>query len=109
MDQERICEKVTTEIINEFRLPRTVCHSFILQRAGWLFAAGFNEGRSERGNWKQIIQCTKEGTPIRTWDSITIAARTLGIERSHISRCAKGRKNYKTAGGFGWKYGYYRI
>ncbi len=51
---------------------------------------------------KPISQYTKDGTWIRDWNGLTEAAETLGIDRGHISGCARGRR--KSAGGFIWKY-----
>jgi len=53
---------------------------------------------------KSIVQYSKEGILIREWKSILEAAKTLGISDSIISACCKGKKGYKSAGGFLWKY-----
>ena len=49
-----------------------------------------------------IIQKTKDGKIIKEWDSLQKAADELGIERSNISHCLRGR--IKTSGGFKWEY-----
>lgn len=41
---------------------------------------------------------------IKEWDSIRSAADQLHHSPSHIGNCCRGRKPYKTAGGFIWKY-----
>lgn len=51
---------------------------------------------------KPTQQYTKEGHWLRDWDSATEAGEALGIDRSDIGGCAKGR--LKSAGGFVWKY-----
>jgi group I intron endonuclease len=49
-----------------------------------------------------IIQKTKDGEIIKKWESLQQAADELGIERSNISHCLRGR--IKTSGGFKWEY-----
>ena len=49
-----------------------------------------------------IIQKTKDGEIIKEWESLQQAADELGIERSNISHCLRGR--IKTSGGFKWEY-----
>ena len=49
-----------------------------------------------------IVQKTKEGEIIKEWDSLQQAADELGIERSNISHCLRGK--LKTSGGFKWEY-----
>lgn len=53
---------------------------------------------------KKVNQYDKDGTLIRSWDSITIASETLNIHKSTISACCKGNAGKKTAGGFIWKH-----
>ena len=53
-------------------------------------------------NKKRIMQYQKDDTPIREWPSIREAGEALGIQKTNISKCAKGR--IKFAGGFIWKY-----
>lgn len=50
----------------------------------------------------QIDKKTKE--IICEFHSLIEAQRQTGIDRTSISRCCNGIKNYKTAGGFMWKY-----
>lgn len=49
-----------------------------------------------------IIQKTKDGEIIKEWESLQQAADELGIERSNISHCLRGR--IKTSGGYIWEY-----
>lgn len=54
---------------------------------------------------KPIVQIDKNTNEIiKEWDSIMDAERALGIDNGHISACCKGKKYYKTVGGFKWKY-----
>ena len=103
MIQERVYIQLTEEIINEFRLPRTTCYSFIKRRIERAYGIGYDTGRKKGGSPKQIVQLTKDGRAIKVWENISIAGKALGIDRSHITSCARGKR--KTAGGFKWKYG----
>ncbi len=49
-----------------------------------------------------IIQKSKDGEVINQWDSLQQASDELGIERSNISHCLRGR--IKTSGGYIWEY-----
>ena len=49
-----------------------------------------------------IIQKSKDGEIINQWNSLQQAADELGIERSNISHCLRGR--IKTSGGYIWEY-----
>lgn len=54
-----------------------------------------------RRSGKRVIQMAMDGTPLRIWESQTIAAEELGIDKSSISKVCNGR--WGTAGGFKWK------
>lgn len=58
--------------------------------------------RAAKGHQKKIDQYDLEGKYIKTWDGINIASDTLGLSRSHITDCCKGRL-VKT-GGYMWEY-----
>lgn len=51
---------------------------------------------------KQVCQISINGVLIKTWDSISCAARELGISKGSIGNVCLGHK--KTAGGFVWVY-----
>jgi group I intron endonuclease len=51
---------------------------------------------------KPIIQYTIDGKFIKEWDSIISASISLNINDGNI--CSNLKGNYKTAGGFVWKY-----
>lgn len=59
---------------------------------------------SENRPKKKVLQCTLDETIIKEWKSITAASKALNISKSSISACALGKKNFKTAGGFIWKF-----
>jgi hypothetical protein len=51
---------------------------------------------------KPVVQYTTSGEFIRQWESGATASRELGIHKSDITRCCKGKA--KSAGGFQWMY-----
>jgi hypothetical protein len=51
---------------------------------------------------KSINQYSKNGTRIKTWDSILSVEKICGINNSNISQCCQGKR--KTVGGFIWRY-----
>ena len=62
---------------------------------------GGNEAAKEKLSIP-ILQFSKGGTLIKEWPSLNEAEHQLGIFRSSICYCLKGR--YKSAGGFVWRY-----
>ena len=53
---------------------------------------------------KPISQFSKTGELIATFNSITEAAQSTGINIGNIGSCVAGNKKHKTAGGYIWKY-----
>ena len=53
-------------------------------------------------NRKAVNQYSKDGKFLKTWTSITEAARELSLQDSKISSVCKGTR--KSTGGFVWKY-----
>lgn len=53
---------------------------------------------------KQVAQYDMNMNLIKIWGSTMEAQRNLNINNSHISACCLNKKNYKTAGGYKWKY-----
>lgn len=54
---------------------------------------------------KIVIQIDKEtNEPIKEWQSVTEAAKQLGICLNNISACCRGVNRHKSAGGYKWKY-----
>lgn len=51
---------------------------------------------------KKVDQRTINGEHIKTWDSMSEAARELGLKVSNISHCCSGRIN--TTGGYKWNF-----
>jgi hypothetical protein len=53
---------------------------------------------------RPVRQYNKAGQWLSDYESATHAERMTGVRQSNISRCCLGRKNYKTAGGYIWKF-----
>lgn len=53
---------------------------------------------------KAVLQYSFDGNFIREWVSTVDVETTLGIDRASISSCCNGKRYYKSAGGFIWKY-----
>jgi hypothetical protein len=58
--------------------------------------------RTGEAHQKKVNQYSLEGELIKTWEGINVAADTLGLSRSHITDCCKGR--LRKTGGYVWKY-----
>lgn len=55
-----------------------------------------------KANKIKVSQYAKDGTFIKTWDSISEAYEGLNIHGQHISSCCNNKR--KSAGGFVWRY-----
>ena len=51
---------------------------------------------------KRINQYSKDGTFIKTWESLHEIERELGLQATNICKCCKGK--IKSLGGYIWKY-----
>lgn len=71
-------------------------------QAGNRHAAGHPRYGSLNGAAKKVEQLTMDGAPIRIWDSIAEANGSLGIGKSCISNCCRGKSG--SAGGYVWRY-----
>jgi len=102
MKPEKIWEHLTTEIINEFLLPRSTCHQFIYNRIMRAYGTGYDAGCTRGAAKKKVIQMTKEGKVLKEWESMAQVERSLRINNASISKCCTGK--LLTSGGFRWKY-----
>lgn len=69
------------------------------------FAMGGRERNKKMlllANSKKVVQFDKEGNAIKTWDSMSQAARDLNLHVENICHCCKGK--IKETGGFLWLY-----
>lgn len=55
---------------------------------------------------KKVKQYDKNNNLLNTYASIMEASKETNIDRAHISTCCKGKKCYKSAGGYIWRYVY---
>ena len=53
---------------------------------------------------KPVLQYTKSGQFVAEYQSLKEAERKTGIRSSHISGCCLGKKWYKSAGNYIWKF-----
>lgn len=49
-----------------------------------------------------VDMCDKDGNVIASFDGVSEASRAMGVNASHISACARGKRH--TCGGYKWKY-----
>ena len=65
----------------------------------------FIDNRGDKLNKKKAVcQYTVDGVLLNTFCSMQEAQRQTGVHASNIIGCCRHRKNFKTAGGFTWKY-----
>ena len=57
---------------------------------------------AKNGRARKVNQYTLDGELIKTWDYITQAANNLGLHKTSITACCRGKMNQ--TGGFKWKY-----
>lgn len=57
---------------------------------------------SEKVRRKKVRQSTKDGTPIKDYESLSAASKENNIAKQNISACCLGKLN--TCGGYKWKY-----
>ena len=53
---------------------------------------------------RPVVQYDKDGNYIADYESASEAERATGIRSGNISKCCLGRKCYKSAGGYIWKF-----
>ena len=65
---------------------------------------GTRNERAAAKRGRQVEQLTLDGNIVDEYPSISDAWRATGIHRSQIYGCINNQSNYKTAGGYRWKY-----
>ena len=113
MDKSKAAQKLTEEIMQEFRLPN-LCRNAINIRIHMAIGVGIDIGHRACLDEQKILKCkpviqlSKEGKVVKTWESITAAEKALGISSGNITGVLnpniKKRPIRHTAGGFKWKY-----
>ena len=85
-----------TKLINKYKR---------ISDGGSLVNVDYRRGGGRRESLeKKVYQFTIDNTLITSYRSESEAERTTGIKASNISLCAKGHKNYNTAGGYKWRF-----
>lgn len=62
------------------------------------------KGRIPEWLTKEVLQFSKDGKFIKKFQSLSEAAREIGISHTAILNCCRQKPHCKTAGGFIWKY-----
>ena len=101
MDPRHVVETITTEIIEHFRLPKKLCFPFIKKMLSWVYVAGWEEGRKQKGKRIPVIQMDEYGNVIEIHKSLSAAARKVNIDKSNISKALTN--NHHSGGGFLWR------
>jgi len=91
------------------RPPLTNEHKENLSKAkkGKIFSKIHKENLSKASldkNSKPIYQLDLNNSIIKKWKSSVDAQNNLNISSSHISKCCRNLKGFKSAGSFKWKY-----
>jgi len=60
--------------------------------------------RAANARKKPVCQCTTNGQLVAVYESASEAQRITGIPQQSISKCCLGRRHFKTAGGYEWKF-----
>ena len=84
MNSNKTCTALTDQIIDEFRLPRTVCYDFIWARINMAVAIGVNIGRSY-AKTKPVVSI-KNGKIFKVYESLKQAAVDVKGDKSAISK-----------------------
>jgi hypothetical protein len=79
-----------------------------LENLRWVTHAENNENQERKDirRGRAIVQLSKDKPPklIKTWDSITQAATALDLSHDSIGKVCGGKPNFRSCGGFIWKY-----
>ena len=65
---------------------------------------GTHDLRSALAKEKPVSQLDRQGNVVRQFPSLKEAGRRTGISQSRICQVCQGRRRYKTAGGYFWRY-----
>lgn len=64
-------------------------------------AIGYDEGRAQTAHRMKVKQL-KDGLVVRIFDSVTLASKSIGRDKSTLVKALKG--NISHCGGFQWEY-----
>lgn len=69
--------------------------------AGRLNSEDLAQQRSEAQHCKAVEQYSKDGKLLNTFESVSMASKEIGIQKTNIIHCCR---EMQTAGGYKWKY-----
>lgn len=101
MKQETVAGKILSELLEQGIATKNnewILYNYLMQA----YAAGVDEGRLQYAKRVPVAQYSIEGSLLKVWDSMTVAARYYGITKHGISKVCRGKT--RTAAGFRWKY-----
>ena len=89
------------DILPNKLIPAEAC-PFIAKALERMWQVGFEASTISRTHELPVHKMTLAGEIIETYPSLVIAARSHRVDKSTISKAAKGK--IKTAAGFKWRY-----
>lgn len=95
----------TRRKLSKARLKENLSEETLQRRSMGLRGRKFSEDHKRKigdANSKSIEMLTKDGVPIRFFQSAQSAEREMGISHSHISQCCHGLR--LSAGGYMWRF-----
>lgn len=101
MTQSEVSYKITSELIGRgivSRGDKDTLEAYINQA----YAAGYVYRSKNTRQPKQVMKVSKYGRPIQMYDSVTLAAKDNGVDKTAICKALKGKN--RTAAGFKWQY-----
>jgi hypothetical protein len=107
MNQHRTVEKAMSSLEDQLSASLTTKDwSVIATTMMGVFAAGYEAKLKEipKTKARAVKQLNKKGEVVNIFESATEAARFVGGDRAHISKCASGRYGYNTHKGYYWVY-----
>ena len=77
--------------------------TLINEATNYAFGIGFDYGRRGQDQQQKVAQIDPEtGKTLKIWAGMSLASRTLKINRHNIRTVAQGKRNL--AGGYVWKF-----
>ena len=102
MEMSKVLDKLTREIIDHFRMPVKLCTPFIRRCIQMAYAIGFDAGRSTINKGKPVACLNEFGTVVKTYPTLSQAARDVRVDKTNISKAIHGKK--PRCAGYYWKF-----